>query len=563
MLRTTASFLSETKGNVATLFGLSLLPLSLMVGAAIDYTGASTMRGKLQKSVDAATLELCQTSANLTVANLRTLAQTSLNERFPAATTITDLQTQSVPRAITLSAKAAYPTTFMQLANMPTISVSATASCSASETYFEIALVLDTTGSMKNSGKITSAKTAATNFVNYMFSTGAMPGHVRMSLVPFAATVAVPTSYRTAAWMDSKGNSPLHWQYITNPVSNSTNPKTNFGSRFAIFDQLKSKNSSWGWAGCVESPPYPYNVNDNAVSSAVPASLIVPSFAIDELTDIKVTKNGKTTTYSYNSNNTYINDGYATGSSATCRSDDTAQSALPTRLTQACKYQEPASIQSSAAGPNWMCSSRPLSILGTGQSTLLSEINQLQPDGNTDIHEGFMWGWRTISPTSVFSGETSPPVSYAQTVPQGGLPVYKKIIVLMTDGANTWTADSSMALGSYYSAYGYFKKADGTDPASANSRFIPGRKSLSTSSDGRAAIDELVSASCTNAKAKGVIVYTVGFSTKSDPIDQQGQDLLKNCATGNNYYFLATDGDALVTAFDTISKSIGSLRLTR
>lgn len=552
MPRTIASFLRDRKGNIATLFGLSLLPLALIAGTAIDYTGANTMLSNLQKSVDAATLELCQTSANLTVADLRTRAQISLNERFSdAPVTIIDLQSQSIPRAITLSAKAASPTTFMQLANVPSIPISATATCSASETYFEIALVLDTTGSMQNSGKITSAKTAATNFVNYMFSTGAMPGHVRMSLVPFAATVAVPTSYRTAAWMDSKGLSPLHWQYITSPVSNTTNPTTNFASRFAIYDQLKTKNSSWGWAGCVESPPYPYNVNDGAVSSSVPASLIVPSFAIDELTDVSKTK--------YYSNNTYLDDGYATGSSATCRSDDPT---LSKRMTQACKYQAAKNTQTSAGGPNWMCTSRPLSILGTSQSTLLSEINLLQPSGNTDIHEGFMWGWRTISPTSVFSSQASPPVSYAQTIPQGGLPVYKKIIVLMTDGANTWTSDNSMALGSYYSAYGYFKKADGTDPTSANSRFIPGRTNLKTDSDGRAAIDELVSTSCTNAKAKGVVIYTVGFSTKSDPIDAQGQALLKNCATGNNYYFLATDGTALVSAFDTISKSIGSLRLT-
>jgi Flp pilus assembly protein TadG len=549
MLRSFRALLRNCEGNIGLLFGLLLLPIGLVAGSAIDYSGASTLLSSLQVSVDGTTLALCQSPANSTVAELRTRAQTSLNDRFPKdPITIVDLQSSNAPRSVTLTAKATYKTAFMQLANKPTIDVRATARCSASETYFEIALVLDTTGSMASSGKMAAAKTAATNFVNYMFKDGAMPDHVRMSLVPFAASVAIPSAYRSAAWIDTAGKSPLHWRWITSPVSNSTNPATNFTSRLSIFNRLKGAVSSWDWAGCVESPPYPYNVTDGAVSSSTPASLILPLFAPDELSG------------SYFSQNSYIADGNGTGNRETCRSDDPTSSK---RFTQACKYQVRNTAGETAHGPNWQCTSRPLSILGTSQSTLLSEINALQPLGSTNIHEGFMWGWRTISPTSVFGSNTNPPVPYAKTVPQAGQPIYRKIIVLMTDGTNFWDSNPYVNQGSQYSAYGYFKNADGTDATAANSRFVPGRTNLRSAADGRAAIDELLAAACTNAKAKDVVIYTVGFTTPSDPIDEQGLNLLRNCASGDGYAFVSKDATSLISDFEKIWKSIGALRLTR
>jgi Flp pilus assembly protein TadG len=548
MVRKFHGFLRETCGHVAIMFGVTLLPMSLLVGAALDYSRASEREISLQKAVDATALILCQAPANSTVADLRSRAQTNLTANLANdAVTITAFQANSTPRSISLTAQLSYKTSFMQLAKVTSIDVTATAGCSASETYFEIALVLDTTGSMALSGKMIAAKAAATSFVNYMYSDGAMPGHVRMSLVPFAASVAIPTAYRSATWLDTTGKSPIHWQYITNPVSNATNPTTNFTSRLSIYSRLAGAVATWDWDGCVEAPPYPYNVNDDPVSIATPSSLIVPMFAPDELSS------------SYFSRNSYLADGTGSGSGGTCRTDDTAYK----RLTQACKYQARQFPDVTSPGPGWHCTARPFSILGTNQATLLTEIAALTPAGSTNVHEGFMWGWRSISPTSVFSGEANAPVSYAQTVPRDGQPVYKKVVVLMTDGTNQWLSNPYITLGSQYSAYGYFKSADGTDAANSNSRFVTGRRNLRSDDDGRVAIDELLAVACTNAKAKNVIVYTVGFSTPTDPIDDQGLDLLKNCSSGEGYNFVANDATSLTSAFDRISKSIGALRLTK
>ncbi|MDB5591636.1 pilus assembly protein [Enterovirga sp.] len=544
-------FLRSRAGNVGIIFGLALTPILVAAGAAIDYSGAAGLQTVLQAATDSTTLSLCKAPATLTVAELRTLAESNLAKQVTSrAVSVTDLQVINSPRNVRLQTASTYPTAFMKIVSHDTVVVAADATCSASEQFFEIALVLDTTGSMARAGgngqtKMDAAKTAAKDFVDFMYTAGALPGHVRMSLVPFAASVAIPAAQRSAAWLDTTAASPLHWQYITGRSGQG------FTSRLSLFEKLKTVDPAWDWRGCVESPVYPYNVTDEAVSTSHPAGLILPLFAPDEVSNTKSCSSGSSQTCQDTTNtNSYLDDG--TSSSGTCQND----AAASTRMTQACKYKTPTNARTSAYGPNWSCTSRPLSQLGTAQATLKTEITALQPEGQTNVHEGFMWGWRTISPTSVFSSQAGPPAAYDATN-------YSKVIVLMTDGTNTWSGDSRVLGKSQYSAYGYFQNADGTDAAAANSRFKTGRTNLTTSADGRAAIDELLLDACTNAKAKKVIVYTVGFSTSTDPIDAQGLSLLQNCASGSDYSFVANDSTALVAAFKKIAQGIGSMRLTR
>jgi hypothetical protein len=169
-----------------------------------------------------------------------------------------------------------------------------------------------------------------------------------------------------------------------------------------------------------------------------------------------------------------------------------------------------------------------------------------------------MWGWRTISPNSVFADGATYTTnnSNIRTI---------KIIVLMTDGMNTWTDDNANAVtGSYYSAYGYFTNATpGSTPKTPTSRLPASVAAPTTSTGARNAIDALTREACTNVKAAGVGVYTVAFSVASDPIDSAGQTLLQDCASQSSNYFLASDSAALDKAFGSIAQGIGQLRLTK
>jgi hypothetical protein len=164
-----------------------------------------------------------------------------------------------------------------------------------------------------------------------------------------------------------------------------------------------------------------------------------------------------------------------------------------------------------------------------------------------------MWGWRSISPVSVFADGAPYQSSTRRTV---------KIIVLMTDGMNTWTGDSNNPVtGSYYSAYGYFNNAN--TPTKPNAHLPTANANPSTSDQARAAMDALTAEACTNVKAAGVTVYSVGFSVSTDPIDAAGKTLLSNCASQTSNYFLASNSTALNAAFGSIAQGIGQLRLTK
>jgi Flp pilus assembly protein TadG len=70
-------------------------------------------------------------------------------------------------------------------------------------------------------------------------------------------------------------------------------------------------------------------------------------------------------------------------------------------------------------------------------------------------------------------------------------------------------------------------------------------------------MNDQLAMTCNLAKANGVVVYGIAFEAP-----RNGQSLIKNCATSNAHYFEAK-GLQIKTAFRTIADNIGQLRLTQ
>jgi hypothetical protein len=167
-----------------------------------------------------------------------------------------------------------------------------------------------------------------------------------------------------------------------------------------------------------------------------------------------------------------------------------------------------------------------------------------------------MWGWRTVSPNSVFGDG----VAYSDKT-------RTKVIVLMTDGTNTWTTNSAnTVVKSYYSAYGYYNNIDTSTP---NGRLPPGNANPTNDTQARAAMDQLLREACRNAtgpdptRPDPIVIYTVGLSISSDPIDANGLQLLRDCAGVQSRSFVANDATSLIAAFRTIASGIRELRLSQ
>lgn len=550
MFRKVARCLKDEGGNAAVILALSAVPITFAAGTAIDYGRATTLRAKLQAVTDSVALGLCKMPSTASTTTLQSTAQSSIQSYFPNDTISVDpLRITANPRQITATSHASYKTLVARIMRFDTIPLTSSATCSAQETYFEIALSMDTTGSMNATGgsksKIQALREGATAFVNYMFTNGSLPGHLKIALVPFAAAVAVdPVTFRNATWIDQTAKSSLHWQNVTIPPGYTV-------TRFDGFNYLKAARASWDWAGCLESLPYPFNVQDVKPDSSKPDSYYLPMFAPDEAGNGGEYSHTETSSgLTQNYGNSYLNDASGQSGCTYTAPDD------KTRMGNACKYMRPSGATSSnGRGPNYMCTARPMTRMTADQNKLVTEIGNLNANGNTNIHEGFTWGWRAVSPNSVLGDGSA--YNKANT---------KKVVVLMTDGVNTWGIPSTggnSVLKSNFSAYGYVQNQNGSN---ANVRLSPTKQiTVASPSEAQArdAMDQLTREACTNARNAGVIIFTVGFSVPSYPIDAKGLQLLSDCAGSTERSFVATSDQDLIDKFKLIAQGIGNLRLVR
>jgi hypothetical protein len=65
-------------------------------------------------------------------------------------------------------------------------------------------------------------------------------------------------------------------------------------------------------------------------------------------------------------------------------------------------------------------------------------------------------------------------------------------------------------------------------------------------------------AACENAKAAGIKVYTVAFRLDAT---SPTRAMLATCASGANETYVASNGQALIQAFESIGREIAKLRV--
>jgi len=205
--------------------------------------------------------------------------------------------------------------------------------------------------------------------------------------------------------VDTQGQSKYHWSNVVGAAS------VGFNSRFDIFAKLSSQFQSWSWAGCFESLSYPQNVTDTGVSDN--DSLYLPYFAPDEGGSGTVAPGYFDVNKTYVGTNFYLDD-YTNDPRCSYQQPQGNSTSYMTAMGRARKYAKPQNAKSGtyitqlgANGPNFGCTSQPLQLLTNSSSTLYSIIDNMGAGGVTNIHEGFMWCWRTLSPYSVLYDGTA------------------------------------------------------------------------------------------------------------------------------------------------------------
>jgi Flp pilus assembly protein TadG len=199
---------SETRGNVAMIFGLSMPVLVLMTVGGVDIHRASTVRVNLQDALDAAALAAAR-SPYTTSVDIQRVGMAALRANLKNYPNITLLEADTAfvlnsDDVVVANSRVNVKTLVANLFLPPYgkfmddyLPVGAHSEVDRSSRNIEVALVLDITGSMSGT-RIADLKTAAKDLVDLVVQDVQTPFYSKVALVPYSMGVNAGT-YATAA----------------------------------------------------------------------------------------------------------------------------------------------------------------------------------------------------------------------------------------------------------------------------------------------------------------------------------------------------------------------------
>lgn len=529
----------DEAGVSAVFFGIVFAVIMLATAIAVDHgrlvTEVSRDRWALDAAVLAASDRLGTDDQDTSGKALARLFYDE-NRRDSVESEIVDIVLDAENGEVSARTQTTWHSTLLKAFGYDTVDLGVSARVVRGDGTVEVALVLDNSGSMAGS-YIEELRTASKDLVDIVFAGAEGTDKVKVGVVPFAASVNVGPDNADESWMDQSGGSSIH--HIDQLAGERR-------TRQQLFSDL-----GVAWAGCVEVRPGAHATSDSLPSDTDADSLFVPMFAPDEPDP----RNDQGNSY----NNSYVVDDGGSCTPQACNCTKTNKQGACTNWSLAkiasaaeaqartCKYAGGGSVPADSCsrgsqdgpGPNYMCTTRPLLALSQDKTEVKTAIDAMGASGNTNIGEGVMWGWRVLSPTLPFAeGRSYDDVEN------------KKALIVMTDGQNTYSSSSNHNK-SRYGAYGY------ADPYEAGAE---GR--LGTTYTSTAYVSQMTQntrTACANAKAAGITVFSVAFRLESDPATQA---LLRECASGTDKVFVASNGDALIQSFQNIGRQISQLRIS-
>jgi Flp pilus assembly protein TadG len=527
----------DRRGATALIVALAAIPLIGAIGIAVDAARLYMVQTRLKTAIDAAGLIAArdinsdqqtrdQNAISLFWANFQRSAPAStlgyLGTNITAVT-VTKINSD----VVAVRADGLMPTAFMNILGIQNVAVSSSNQSTRAATGTELALVLDNTGSMKG-WPIQSAVAAATNLVNIVYGNGGQDTQPNLwvSVVPFTASVNVGAShtgwlkagsYNAGAYANGSWRGCVMARYdTTDAATGLTNDST---------DVPPAGPGGVPFLPFLYASTYPkYVVKDNKGN-------IAGTYGDNDWTPTNITEDRQVS----------LSDNIAVGPNLGC-----PQSAI----VQSTGKEAPL----------------PVLPLTASRAAVQAVISQMVANfrGGTFINLGLQAGWWTLSPRwrgASGWGDPKLPLDY-------NTPFMKKVIVLMTDGNNTWYDYPNGAPGAGPATVNKIDtnwKDDGDTDFTAYGRLSDYNKALKTNySRGSVTslIDSKMSQMCTRIKQQGIIIYAILFNHDGG-VSQSTQTLFQNCATDAQHYFVDVTDQQLQATFSTIGGQLASLRLSR
>ena len=526
-----ARFQSHTGGNVAIIFGLSALFLVALTGGAVDFSRINDARNRMQDAADIAVLRGALTASQGDTVSGKA-AQQAFDDNFDdreitlGAHSLKKTVVDNVSK-LNYSATATIQPYFLGFVGLGTQTITVTSTAQSEVNPFELALVLDTTGSMAQSNKMTNLKSSVTSVLNSLLdNNGKNSSDVKVGVVPFNTQTRMATSsnyafvdYTLCAQNSDAGNVNYYlcrsvWRVydaICADATNLTTCVTNAKAR--IYYKTTTSNGittydiqarSYEKIGSKYSL-YTYNLKtyvDAATLKWVDVSLSSPTYSNKNQSYITTNyTNFAPAGYTQFKTTTTVDWLKGIRSSWTgCLSDrnqsfDVSAAAFDADTPDSYYVAEPCDTSSTSL----------IKDMSTNISEVNTFVNGLASTGNTNITVGVQQGMELLSPEA----------PYTQGVAWGD-PDMDKYMIVVTDGDNTQNRTSS---------------------------------SSST-------IDKRTALACQAAKDKGITIFVVR-------VMDGNSDMLKKCASKTIYYYDLSSASQLSATMADIFMRIGKLRIVQ
>ena len=244
-----ARFRKDHGGGVVPMLAIAIVPMMAGVGAAVDFSRINATRTAFQSAIDSTALMLAKEARDLSGAQLTQKTNDYFKALFaqPQAYNITLEPQLTSPEQgtflLNISGNATMNTTFAQIMGYSEVTFSANSTVTWGIRKLNLALVLDNTGSMAQSGKMTALKAASHNLLDTLKKAATTPGDILVSIVPFATDVNVGTQNVGASWIDW-----TQWE-----IDNGTCSNTYYRSKTSCLSNGKvwTPKSRSEWNGCV------------------------------------------------------------------------------------------------------------------------------------------------------------------------------------------------------------------------------------------------------------------------------------------------------------------------
>jgi len=603
---TAGRFAGDRGGNVAMMWALMGTILIGLIGLTVDFTRAQTIRARMQNAVDGAALVAERGALTMTLeertAAARALFDAEMGELAHGDVTFTVTPLNDDDGGHRVTAAIPMPVTLARIISPRDWTLAVDSEAQQGGRNIEVALVLDTTGSMSGS-RISDLRAAAVDLVTLIVDEEQEPYYTKAALVPYSMGVNVGSyadsvrgpvtggrSISAATWASSPARNISGATRASPVVVTANNHGFSNGDRVYIRDvggmtqinnrvftvagvttnTFQLKNSSGG------------NINGGGYNSYTSGGMVTRCEATNCEVVVTADNHGLATNdyvhirnvngmtninnsthqtwrvtvldsdrYSLNSSNGPSYSAYTSGGTSYCVVAG-CQYYRFTNVSGSVRVHQITNCVTERVGSNWDTDVAPsTSYVGRNYPSSSAGCSPAMITPLTDDVATLTTRINALQPSGTTAGQIgidwgwymlSPNFGYlwpSQSRPGSyNSSETLKIAVLMTDGE----------FNTHY--------CNGV--AASNATGVSSSDRINCSATNGDGFDQ-AEAICEEMKEAGIVIYTVGFDVGNI---QRAQDVLENCATTSAHAYTADDGDELRAAFQAIGNAIAQLRLT-